>query len=163
MIFQLQGMWDLSSPNRDWTCSPCIGKRSLNHWTSREVPRRGNIDTSSMKALRVSWRNPTSTPVGQQSQYLSICMVKGIKKPRENQREHKAYETRWHSLLFLLLFSPPQHQRSREQHGAWRKHEKPRGMLKGNMEAKWKDYNCPSFSIIGFLSLFLLVVWRERF
>ena len=33
------GMWDLSSPARDWTCSPCIGRQSLHHWTAREVPK----------------------------------------------------------------------------------------------------------------------------
>ena len=30
LFFWLRGMWDLSSP--------CIGRRSLNHWTTREVP-----------------------------------------------------------------------------------------------------------------------------
>ena len=33
-----QGMWDLSSPTRDRTCTPCSGRQSLNHWTTREVP-----------------------------------------------------------------------------------------------------------------------------
>ena len=37
-VFWLQGMWDLSSLNRDRTGTPCIGKPSLNHWTAREVP-----------------------------------------------------------------------------------------------------------------------------
>ena len=31
-------MWDLSSPTRDQTRTPCIGRRSLNHWIAREVP-----------------------------------------------------------------------------------------------------------------------------
>ena len=31
-------MWDLSSPTRGQTCSPCIGRWSLNPWTAREVP-----------------------------------------------------------------------------------------------------------------------------
>ena len=26
-----------SSPTRDQTCVPCIGRRILNHWTTREV------------------------------------------------------------------------------------------------------------------------------
>ena len=30
-------MWDLSSLSRDWTCTPCIGRQSLNHWTTGEV------------------------------------------------------------------------------------------------------------------------------
>ena len=32
-------MWDLSSPTRDQTHTPCIGRQSLNHRTAREVPR----------------------------------------------------------------------------------------------------------------------------
>ena len=36
--FWLRGMWDLSSLTRDRTRTPCIGRRSLNHWTAREVP-----------------------------------------------------------------------------------------------------------------------------
>ena len=31
-------MWDLSSPTRARTRVPGIGRRSLNHWTTREVP-----------------------------------------------------------------------------------------------------------------------------
>ena len=30
---------DLSSPTRDRTCIPYIGRQSLTHWTTREVPR----------------------------------------------------------------------------------------------------------------------------
>ena len=32
------GMWDLTSLTKDRTSTPCVGKRSLNHWTTREVP-----------------------------------------------------------------------------------------------------------------------------
>ena len=37
-FFWPQGMWDLSSPIRDRTRTPCIGRRCLNHRTTREVP-----------------------------------------------------------------------------------------------------------------------------
>ena len=33
-----QGMWDLNSVIKDWTFISCIGRQSLNHWTTREVP-----------------------------------------------------------------------------------------------------------------------------
>ena len=33
-----QGMWDLSSQTRGRTCTPCLGRQCLNHWTTREVP-----------------------------------------------------------------------------------------------------------------------------
>ena len=32
------GTWDRSSLTRDRTCIPWIGRRILNHWTTREVP-----------------------------------------------------------------------------------------------------------------------------
>ena len=38
-VFWSWGMWDPKSLTREWTCTPCIGKRSLNHWTTREVPQ----------------------------------------------------------------------------------------------------------------------------
>ena len=38
LVFWPRGFWDLSSPTRDWTGIPCIGRWSLNHWTAREVP-----------------------------------------------------------------------------------------------------------------------------
>ena len=38
LVFWSRGIWDLSFPTRDRTCTPCIGRRSLTHWTAREVP-----------------------------------------------------------------------------------------------------------------------------
>ena len=32
-------MWDLSPLTRDRTCAPALEAQSLNHWTTREVPR----------------------------------------------------------------------------------------------------------------------------
>ena len=32
------GMWDLSSLTREPTCEPCIGRKILNPWITREVP-----------------------------------------------------------------------------------------------------------------------------
>ena len=45
-VFWLRGMWDLNSLTRDQTCTPCIGRQGLNHWTTREVP--SDILNSSM-------------------------------------------------------------------------------------------------------------------
>ena len=42
-------MWDLSSQTRDRAHVPCIGRRILNHWPTREVPRyfdRGTVINS---------------------------------------------------------------------------------------------------------------------
>ena len=37
-VFRLWGMWDLNSSTTGWTHTPWIGRRSLNHRTTREVP-----------------------------------------------------------------------------------------------------------------------------
>ena len=41
-------MWGFSSPTRDWTCAPTVEVRSLNHWTTREIPG----DAATLDALR---------------------------------------------------------------------------------------------------------------
>ena len=38
LVLWPRDMWALSSLTRDWTCTPCIGRWSLNHWTVREIP-----------------------------------------------------------------------------------------------------------------------------
>ena len=43
LLFQVLGFvaevcGDLTCPTRDQTCTPCIGRQSLNHWITREVP-----------------------------------------------------------------------------------------------------------------------------
>ena len=39
----LLGVWDLSFPTKDQTRVPCISRRILNHWTTREVPACGPL------------------------------------------------------------------------------------------------------------------------
>ena len=39
-------MCDLSSPSGDQTCNPCNGRRSLNHWTTKEVLLNSTLDES---------------------------------------------------------------------------------------------------------------------
>ena len=52
--FWLQGMWNLSSPTRDWTRISCLWRRSLKHWTSGKAPTcafQRSSATSSPKVL----------------------------------------------------------------------------------------------------------------
>ena len=55
------GMWDLSSPTRDQTRVPCIGRRIHYHWTNREVPGIWTLDESMVSVLNflnsiiISW------------------------------------------------------------------------------------------------------------
>ena len=37
LVFWLQGMWDLSSPARDQTRTPCIQRQSLNLWAGKSL------------------------------------------------------------------------------------------------------------------------------
>ena len=37
LVFWPRGTWDLSSPTKDQTRTPCNRRRSLNRWTAREV------------------------------------------------------------------------------------------------------------------------------
>ena len=39
-------MWDLNSLTRDRTCSPCIRRQILNHWTTSKVPCCCSFKTS---------------------------------------------------------------------------------------------------------------------
>ena len=38
LIFWLPGMWDISSPTRNWIQTPCIERWSLNQWIVRKLP-----------------------------------------------------------------------------------------------------------------------------
>ena len=37
LFFWPRGLGDVSSLTRDGTCTPCVGRRSLNHWTTKAV------------------------------------------------------------------------------------------------------------------------------
>ena len=39
LFFWPRGTWDLKSLTRGPTHTHCIGRRSLNHWTTSEVPK----------------------------------------------------------------------------------------------------------------------------
>ena len=49
LVFQSQGMWDPSSPTRDQTHTPCIGRRSPNHWTARKSCSAPSLVAQSVK------------------------------------------------------------------------------------------------------------------
>ena len=45
----LRGIWNLSSPTKDWNQVPCIVRWILNHWTTREVPGKFLLEQSKSK------------------------------------------------------------------------------------------------------------------
>ena len=48
------GVWDPSSPARDWTHVPCIAGKIFNHWTTREVLGHVPFRNSSQRVLMLS-------------------------------------------------------------------------------------------------------------
>ena len=52
-------MWDHNSPTRDGMHTPCTGRWSLNHWTSREVPRLRLLLLSHFSPVRPHRRQPS--------------------------------------------------------------------------------------------------------
>ena len=45
-------MWGLHSSIRDWTHVPCIGRKILNHWPTREGPQNCTLSGESKKSER---------------------------------------------------------------------------------------------------------------
>ena len=70
LVFWPQDTWDLSFPIKDRTHTLCIGRRSLNHWTAREVPI---IDLNQEFNYMLS-------PMSACSKFLNIGIVLGIPK-----------------------------------------------------------------------------------
>ena len=54
LVFWLQSMWDLSFWTTGWTCTPCIGRWSLNLWTTREVPEEVNLNIG-FRGISYQW------------------------------------------------------------------------------------------------------------
>ena len=54
------GMWNLISPIRNWTHTPCTGRQSLPHWTTREVPnyRYQQQYWMSLQKHYAKWKKP---------------------------------------------------------------------------------------------------------
>ena len=61
----LHGMWDLSSPTRDWTHSSCFAKLILNHWATKQVPP--------FTYWRISYLLPSFAILDQFSSVAQLC------------------------------------------------------------------------------------------
>ena len=79
-VFWPCSVWDLSSPTRDWTHTPCIGRQSLNHCTARKIP----------PLLEVCW----ALPLVYWDKILSFCFGGW-----SGGKEHKLIRT----FFFFLL------------------------------------------------------------
>ena len=94
--------WAFSSPTRDRTHTPCIGRRSLNHWTTRAVPlyfRKRQVSPSCVAGGSVKWRSHYRKQCESYflpktkhrlTMWLSNCMS-GYKPQRSKNRDPKRY------------------------------------------------------------------------
>ena len=71
----LCNVWDLSSPNRDWTFVLWLARQILNHWTAREVPPA--LFCCSFALLGMKWTISTyrSTSVHLQISKISPYLI----------------------------------------------------------------------------------------
>lgn len=67
--FWLRGIWVLSSPSRDWTCTASVGRWNLNHWTIRKVPW--------WALLKAKYSEPLMSPLTKLVPLISWWMYRG--------------------------------------------------------------------------------------
>ena len=111
LAFWPQGMWDLSCLTRDWTHTPCMGRRSLNHWTtspqclvfylscSYRARHWDGFSIYGMKGQKSPW--PTGTlqkvwawagGVKESSEAVSWIQLLSLMKSNSNTAQEKAHE-----------------------------------------------------------------------
>ena len=91
LVFWPQNMWDLRSLTRDQIHTPLIGRRSLNHWTTREIP---TLSLTSHRDLK-----PTKTKT-----VVSASLLASTLTPPSIQLS--CWKPGNHSGLFLFLVYP---------------------------------------------------------
>ena len=74
----LRGVWDPSSPSRDWTRTQCTGSSSPSHWVTREVPLLPSVNLIGMPGFYVKSPN------------LYLCLSHFLKSPCEENKTHPA-------------------------------------------------------------------------
>ena len=70
-------MWDLSALTRDRTRVSCIGRRILNHWTTREVP---NLDFFISFSYLIGVARASNTMFNESRESGHPCLVPDFKR-----------------------------------------------------------------------------------
>ena len=78
LVFWLRGMWDLSSPIRDWICTPGFGRQSLNHWAAREVPQRVFLNLRFQLFESVLFISGLSSVLSSEWKPLPLYILRGL-------------------------------------------------------------------------------------
>ena len=112
LVFWLRGMWDLNSPTQDGTRTPCAGRQSLNHWTTREVPGKGFLLLKRHQQGRNSYFSALDGRVWCLEWPYPSCHHKGASlgyKDRRLQRKKEPGSLRavfscWINQALILLF-----------------------------------------------------------
>lgn len=129
------GTWNLSSWTRDRTCTLCVGRPSLGHWTTMEVSHFAfcfkNITLPQVESIlqgtELRTRNTTVTRTR-----LCPFMSPG-KKDEEGSRSKKLSEVGWEMgrrgfQQWLEFDSPGQHRGALQSRDSWVKMARPQGI-----------------------------------
>ena len=101
-------MWDLSSPTKDRTCAPCIGRWSLNHWTAGEVPRLSLLKYPSIPCLGSGPHNLLPVPFTQ-PRGLSIILIPALGSFHHSHISASASQSALETLRLISLCSTFNH------------------------------------------------------
>ena len=104
VFFFLAVLWvmeDLSSPTKDWICSRGMEACSLNHWTTREVPKYRFLISFPQRFL-ISVRTGSYSTL--YSQHLKWCLVYDRSLLNIYWQFFKYFFNKWWNLpLFILI------------------------------------------------------------
>ena len=96
------GMWDLSSPTRDQTHAPAVKVRSLNHWTTREVP---SCQCLKMGRFHVKMLIPVSAHL-ESSGHDGLQRVPARSSPPRPTPSHLPWQVSWCAVAPRARSSP---------------------------------------------------------
>ena len=108
-VFWLRGLWDLSSGTRDPIPTPCIGRRSLNHWTASEVPKDMILwffskgDYSFIKILKEEGENLGFTEAGKVNKNHKEGLTVSLTGWRRGWRPFFFLEYEWAEWSFYFV------------------------------------------------------------
>ena len=95
LVFQSQGMWDPSSPTRDQIHTPCIGRRSPNHWTARKSCSAFSLVAQSVKNPHTIHMQCSRLPAMQETQVRCLGWDDSLEKGMTTHSSILAWEIPW--------------------------------------------------------------------
>ena len=93
-------MWELVLWPRDRTCTTCIKRQSLNHWTAREVPKRGEFKGDFLYQILYKVRCSLRVSLG-------TVLRSSAAEPGKKRKRSWMMGSRWWKMCLSHLCYPP--------------------------------------------------------